>query len=60
MIVGDVEDQNIGLLAGFKRAALGGKAEGVGGVDGGEGDGFGELKPTIADSEERGGLHAAG
>ncbi len=60
MIIGDVEDQNISLLAGFERAALGGKAEGVGGVDGGKRDGFGELKPAIADGEERGGLHAAG
>lgn len=60
MIVGDVEDQNISLLACFERAALGGKAEGVGGVDGGKCDGFGELKPAITDGEERGGLHAAG
>lgn len=60
MVVGDVEDQNIGLLSRFERAALGGQAEGVGGVDGGKSDGFGELDTAVADGQQGGCLHAAG
>ncbi len=38
---------------------MGGDAERVSGVDGGEGDGFGKMESAVAGGEKSGGLHAA-
>lgn len=47
-VVGNVEDEEIGLFVGMQAADLMGKADGLGGVDGGGGDGLGRGEPHIA------------